>query len=192
MIRSPHLRDRTRPTIGLVQKACRTSKLKAHMTTMLQKSAAIATSSPWSDCLRIAVSIPALQALNRATPRAALRDPLDRHRRAQISDSGRTGFGLSTDRTTDPPCHSRDHFEVYPSLSAATSPSNMTATSQIAPAREASDQVYASPGYEASVTNLSRVTISSDRVFSDGAALELATMTGSVSQGFTATPAKGV
>ncbi len=105
------------------------------------------------------------------------------HERASVSQRTERPIHLATQEI---------HFEVYPSLSAATSPSNMTATSQIAPAREASDQVYASPGYEASVTNLSRVTISSDRVFSDGAALELATMTGSVSQGFTATPAKGV
>ena len=84
------------------------------------------------------------------------------------------------------------HFEVYPSLSAATSASNKTATSQIALPKEASDRVYATPGYEASVTNLNRVTLSSDSVFSDGAALELATITGSVAQGFTATLTIGV
>ena len=43
-----------------------------------------------------------------------------------------------------------------------------------------------SAGYESSVTNLSRVTLASDNVFSDGSALELATVTGSVSGGFTA------
>ena len=84
------------------------------------------------------------------------------------------------------------HFEVYPSLSAATSASNKRATSQIALPKEASDQVYATPGYEASVTNLNRVTLSSDSVFSDGAALELATMTGSAFPGFTATLTVGV
>jgi protocatechuate 3,4-dioxygenase beta subunit len=79
------------------------------------------------------------------------------------------------------------HFEVFPSLSAATSVSNKVATSQIALPKGACDEVYATSGYEASVSNLSRVTLASDNVFSDGSALELATMSGSVSGGLTAT-----
>ena len=78
------------------------------------------------------------------------------------------------------------HFEVYPSLAAATSVSNKIATSQIALPKAACDDVYALAGYESSVTNLSRVTLASDNVFSDGSALELATVTGSVSGGLTA------
>jgi hypothetical protein len=42
-------------------------------------------------------------------------------------------------------------------------------------------------GYASSATNLSRVTLASDMVFSDGASLELATMTGSPGSGLTAT-----
>ena len=49
------------------------------------------------------------------------------------------------------------------------------------------DEVYATSGYEASVTNLSRVTLASDNVFSDGASLELASISGSVAEGLTAT-----
>ena len=79
------------------------------------------------------------------------------------------------------------HFEVYPSLTAATNVANKIATSQIALTKESSDVVYATSGYEASVTNLSRVSLASDMVFSDGSALELATMTGSVASGLTAT-----
>jgi protocatechuate 3,4-dioxygenase beta subunit len=78
------------------------------------------------------------------------------------------------------------HFEVYPSLSAATNVANKIATSQIALPKATSDLVYATAGYEASVTNLSRVTLATDNVFSDGSALELATMSGSVSGGLTA------
>jgi protocatechuate 3,4-dioxygenase beta subunit len=78
------------------------------------------------------------------------------------------------------------HFEVYPSLSAATSVANKSATSQIALPKEACDAVYATSGYEASVTNLSRVSLASDNVFSDGASLELATMSGSVGGGYAA------
>jgi protocatechuate 3,4-dioxygenase beta subunit len=78
------------------------------------------------------------------------------------------------------------HFEVYPSLSAATSVANKSATSQIALPKETNDLVYATSGYEASVSNMSRVTLATDNVFSDGSSLELATVTGSVSGGFTA------
>jgi len=79
------------------------------------------------------------------------------------------------------------HFEVYPSLSAATSMSNKMATSQIALPKAACDAVYATAGYEASVATLSQTSLASDNVFSDGSALELATVTGSVSGGLTAT-----
>jgi protocatechuate 3,4-dioxygenase beta subunit len=78
------------------------------------------------------------------------------------------------------------HFEVYPSLSAATNVANKIATSQIALPKAASDLVYATAGYETSVTNLSRITLATDNVFSDGSALELATISGSVSGGLTA------
>jgi hypothetical protein len=46
--------------------------------------------------------------------------------------------------------------------------------------------VYATSGYAASVTNLSQVSLATDNVFSDGSALELATVSGSVSGGLTA------
>ena len=76
---------------------------------------------------------------------------------------------------------------MYPSLAAATNVSNRTATSQIALPKAACDQVYATSGYDSSVSNLSQVSLASDNVFSDGSALELATVTGSVSSGMTAT-----
>lgn len=79
------------------------------------------------------------------------------------------------------------HFEVYPSLAAATNVANRSATSQIALPRATSDLVYATAGYEASVTNLAPLSLASDMVFSDGSALELATITGSVASGLTAT-----
>jgi protocatechuate 3,4-dioxygenase beta subunit len=78
------------------------------------------------------------------------------------------------------------HFEVYPSLSAATSVANKAATSQIALPKAANDLVYATAGYEASVANQAQVSLASDNVFSDGSSLELATMAGSVAAGFTA------
>ena len=84
------------------------------------------------------------------------------------------------------------HFEVYPSLSGATSVSNKQATSQIALPKATCDLVYATTGYESSLATLSQVSLASDNVFSDGAALELATVTGSVSGGLTATLTIGV
>jgi protocatechuate 3,4-dioxygenase beta subunit len=78
------------------------------------------------------------------------------------------------------------HFEVYPSLAAATNVANKIATSQIALPKATCDVVYATSGYEASVSNLSQVSLATDNVFSDGSALELATMTGTVASGLVA------
>ena len=79
------------------------------------------------------------------------------------------------------------HFEVYPTIASATSVANKTATSQIALPKDASDLVYAQGGYAGSASNLSQISLATDNVFSDGSALELATMTGSVAAGYTAT-----
>jgi protocatechuate 3,4-dioxygenase beta subunit len=79
------------------------------------------------------------------------------------------------------------HFEVYPTLAAAGSVTNKIATSQIALPKDVCDQVYATSGYTGSAPNLSQVSLATDMVFADGAALELATMSGSASGGFVAT-----
>jgi protocatechuate 3,4-dioxygenase beta subunit len=79
------------------------------------------------------------------------------------------------------------HFEVFQSLAAATNVANKTATSQIALPKNTNDLVYATAGYEASIRNAAQVTLASDNVFSDGSSLELATMSGGVTEGFTAT-----
>jgi protocatechuate 3,4-dioxygenase beta subunit len=50
-----------------------------------------------------------------------------------------------------------------------------------------SGQVYATGGYEQSVRNLSQTSLDTDNVFSDGYSLQLATVTGSVAGGLTAT-----
>jgi hypothetical protein len=72
------------------------------------------------------------------------------------------------------------------SLAAATSTANRIATSQLALPRSTCEQVYATTGYETSVTNLSQVSLATDNVFSDGSQLQLATITGSVAAGYTA------
>ena len=79
------------------------------------------------------------------------------------------------------------HFEVYPSLAAATNQNNKVATSQIALPKATNDLVYAVAGYEQSIRNAAQVTLTSDMVFSDGSSLELANITGSIAGGLTST-----
>ena len=78
------------------------------------------------------------------------------------------------------------HFEVYPTLASSASVANKIATSQIALPKAANDLVYATSGYGSSASNASQISLASDNVFSDGAALELATVIGSVSTGLVA------
>lgn len=79
------------------------------------------------------------------------------------------------------------HFEVYRTLAEATAPTNAITTSQLALPEAVCDEVYATDGYSASVANLSRTSLTSDMVFGDdGAAHQLATMTGTVGAGLTA------
>ena len=71
------------------------------------------------------------------------------------------------------------HFEVFESMSNATAAGQVLAVSQIALTKAACDDVYATPGYEASVRNMARTTLQSDNVFGDdGGIYQLATMTG--------------
>lgn len=79
------------------------------------------------------------------------------------------------------------HFEVYEGLAVATSSGAIVATSQLALPQDVCEAAYATDGYEASVENLSRVTLASDGIFSDGYDAQLAATTGSVGRGYTAT-----
>lgn len=78
------------------------------------------------------------------------------------------------------------HFEVFNSLAASAVYSNRIATSQIAIPKASCDLVYATSGYASSATNLNGITLATDNVFSDGAQLQLATMTGNATDGFVA------
>jgi protocatechuate 3,4-dioxygenase beta subunit len=80
------------------------------------------------------------------------------------------------------------HFEVYESLDAATSASSKLRTSQLALPQDVCETVYSTAeGYEASVDTLSRVSLGSDGIFSDGYSLQMAKVTGSVAAGYVAT-----
>ena len=76
------------------------------------------------------------------------------------------------------------HFEVYPTLAEALEASNRIVTSQIALPQADCELVYVDDGYESSPGNLSRVSLASDNVFSDGWDQELATATGSNDSGW--------
>lgn len=79
------------------------------------------------------------------------------------------------------------HFEIYPSLSAATSASDKLVTSQLAFPQNTCEEVYSgADGYSASVSNLARTSLSSDMVFRDGSSLQVVTMSGSLADGYTA------
>jgi protocatechuate 3,4-dioxygenase beta subunit len=112
-------------------------------------------------------------------------------RGVQVTDSN----GQVTFTTIVPACYSgrmpHIHVEVYASLSTATSYSNKLYTTQFAIDRAFCQTFYAAAtGYSASVANLSAITFSSDNVFGDDTAAQLAastiTPTGSISAGYAA------
>ncbi len=79
------------------------------------------------------------------------------------------------------------HFEVYPSLSAATNGGTKLVTSQMAMPEDASNTVYALSGYEASARNFPQTPLSRDMVFRDGVSQQMTTVTGTPSSGLTST-----
>ncbi|MFF5296913.1 dioxygenase family protein [Paractinoplanes globisporus] len=101
--------------------------------------------------------------------------------------------GTATFTSIFPACYSgrwpHIHFEVYASVAHATSGDGpIVKTSQIALPEDVSDAVYATTGYAQSVTNLKQVSLATDNVFGDDKAVtELATVTGTVTDGYRAT-----
>lgn len=77
------------------------------------------------------------------------------------------------------------HFEVYPSEADATSASNKLRTSQLALPEDVCNAVYATSGYEQSVSTMRQTTLDSDMVFRDGYSLQMARATGSADAGYT-------
>lgn len=118
-------------------------------------------------------------------------------RGVQVTDSN----GEVTFTTIFPACYSgrwpHIHFEAYSSLSAATAQTNAKLTSQFAMPSDICTTVFNNAtGYSTSVTNLARVSISSDGVFGDNTSAQIAamtpTMSGSVAAGYTATVTVGI
>ncbi|MCI9887446.1 intradiol ring-cleavage dioxygenase [Micrococcales bacterium 31B] len=106
-------------------------------------------------------------------------------RGVQIADEN----GLVTYTSIFPACYSgrwpHIHFEVYPDQASITDSANAIATSQVALPQDVCEAVYETTGYEASVQNLAGVSLDSDNVFGDdGGKSQLATVTGSVANGY--------
>ncbi|HET7802143.1 MAG TPA: intradiol ring-cleavage dioxygenase [Humibacillus xanthopallidus] len=105
--------------------------------------------------------------------------------------------GTATFSSVFPACYSgrwpHIHFEVYEKVGDATSSGPIVKTSQIALPQTACDAVYATSGYEQSVGNLSRVSLQRDNVFGDdGGIHQIASMSGSAAEGYTAALTIGV
>jgi protocatechuate 3,4-dioxygenase beta subunit len=105
--------------------------------------------------------------------------------------------GTVTFTSVYPACYSgrwpHIHFEVYEDVATAVASGPIVKTSQIALPAETNALVYATSGYEQSVRNASQVSLQSDNVFGDdGGIQQLATMSGSVASGYTASLAIGV
>ena len=76
---------------------------------------------------------------------------------------------------------------MYPSVAQATAASKL-ATLQLAFPQDVCELVYATDGYDQSVTNLAQVSLESDMVFADGVGQQLPPeVTGTVEAGYTAT-----
>ncbi|MCX8474713.1 MAG: intradiol ring-cleavage dioxygenase [Sphingomonas sp.] len=89
------------------------------------------------------------------------------------------------------------HFEVFSSLTTATSGRYAALVSQLAmPAATCTEVYNNATGYDTSVRNLAGVSIASDNVFGDNSSAQIAqqtpTMSGSVSAGYTATAVIGL
>lgn len=107
-------------------------------------------------------------------------------RGVQIADeAGRIRFS-----TIFPGCYAgrwpHAHFEVYRSLDDATSGTGAVKTSQLALPRADCETVYQDTRYGNSTQNLSRLSLETDNVFSDGWTDQLATVAGSPADGYTA------
>jgi len=105
--------------------------------------------------------------------------------------------GTVTFTTIYPACYSgrwpHIHFEVYEDVDSAVAAGPIVKTSQIALPAETDQAVYATTGYEQSVQNLSRVSLQSDNVFGDdGGIHQIASMSGSAAEGYTAALTIGV
>jgi protocatechuate 3,4-dioxygenase beta subunit len=113
-------------------------------------------------------------------------------RGVQEADAG----GEVTFTTIFPGCYDgrmpHVHFEVYPSLAKASSAANRIKTSQFTFPLATCNEAYTATGYASSVRSLAAISYVTDNVFSDGTALQMASMSGDMVNGYVATLTVGV
>jgi protocatechuate 3,4-dioxygenase beta subunit len=105
--------------------------------------------------------------------------------------------GVATFTTIFPACYSgrmpHIHVEVYRSLATATSYTNKLKTTQLALPVDVCQTVYENAeGYSQSVANFAQISFATDNVFSDGTSTEMATVTGSIADGYVFTLQIGI
>jgi protocatechuate 3,4-dioxygenase beta subunit len=77
------------------------------------------------------------------------------------------------------------HFEVYPEQASISDSTKAIATSQVALPKDVCTTAYKQQGYQASVTNLSQVSLENDNVFGDDDGVnQLGTVSGDVTKGY--------
>ncbi|HEX8787266.1 MAG TPA: intradiol ring-cleavage dioxygenase [Telluria sp.] len=84
------------------------------------------------------------------------------------------------------------HLEVYPSLAKASSAANGIKTSQFTFPMARLNEAYATAAYGDSARNLSGMSYATDNVFSDGTALQMASVSGDPVKGYIVTLTVGV
>ncbi|HEY3177783.1 MAG TPA: intradiol ring-cleavage dioxygenase [Casimicrobiaceae bacterium] len=115
-------------------------------------------------------------------------------RGVQVTDSN----GKVTFTTIFPGCYSgrwpHIHFEIYASAQQAIAGTNAVKTSQLALPEATCREVYAQTAlYPSSISNLNQISLTSDNVFgSDGGVLQIASVSGSIASGYTATLEVGI
>ncbi|MDD2987373.1 MAG: intradiol ring-cleavage dioxygenase [Zoogloea sp.] len=113
-------------------------------------------------------------------------------RGVQVTDSN----GKATFLTIFPGCYAgrmpHMHFEIYPTLASATGSGNKLRTSQIAFPTATCSEVYATSGYASSAANLAGISFATDNVFSDGTELQMASISGTPTNGYSASLVVGM
>jgi len=77
------------------------------------------------------------------------------------------------------------HFSVYDDVDGATTGGEPSKTTQLALPRAECELAYGNPAYGDSLRNLSELSLTSDGVFRDGWENQLATVSGSATDGYT-------
>jgi protocatechuate 3,4-dioxygenase beta subunit len=104
--------------------------------------------------------------------------------------------GVVSFTTIFPGCYSgrmpHVHFEVFPTLAKAASAAGRVKTSQFTFPMTTLNEVYANTAYAASSRNLASMSYATDNVFSDGTSLQMGSVSGNASTGYTVSLVVGV